>query len=943
MSGWRPVARLGLRDARRHWVRTLCAVLLVSVPACALVAAVVATQSGTPSTEAALRRIPQGAQAVVTATAVSPHAGPLAQPPEGLTSWMDDLEREPVPAADIAAELPAANRLLPYWKTPDLLAVAGLGLEPGSVQEAGAATESFLRERRRGIVPAAMREAGPEALSLLLPGLAAGRPPGDGAEAVISRTLAQRLSLGVGDTLTLIAAPWNGWVSTQGRIGAVIANQQKTYRVSGVAAMDAELVWALEGWVSGMVAADTAGVDGHYLVVGPEPVTWDRVKELNRAMVHVLSRHVLVHYPAASELHPVSVDPQLLAGWAVLVAMAAVVGTLLVVFLVTPAFAVSVEQQRRLLALESAIGAAPRDLRRTIAIQGVTIGFAGGLLGALAGLGVGIAVFGMIDPDADPMRHFPWGILPVTVLVTTLLGWVMTLFPAAWAARQDPIGALRPHRCEGSHPPIRGRAVAALACCLAGAASAVASLWMPVPSEEQGAGGSAELHGVLAFLAALGIVGGLLLGLVPVLGLLDRCARRLPLVWRAAISDAARHRSRVVPAMAAVLVSVLGAALIQAMEASLDAAERDRIGRLVDPGHLVLGLRVATADGLDRAIALDAVEELKQRFPVTGSQPVYAFASGQAERYQTTPRCGPAEAPDYPSALEPGHPLRCVPYERGFVPSLSSPWMVGGDIYIMTGAALLAGRPEAVAEAAVLDSGGVLVRDATAVTGGLVSIDVSLGEPTKQQGSSRVARRVSLPGAFSSDIDAPLTLSPDAAQALGSQPQRYVGEVIELSRPLSRAESEAAMSLLAERAPLVFAGSGFDGVLNKPAMWVALAGAVLLAVCATAVATALCRTQAHADLATMHAIGASPAFLRRYLMAQSMLIVGSGGLCGLAGGCALASYLVAWARHVGGGWRHTHFAWGGQAAVLACLVAAALLVSWMASRPPRDLILRVGG
>ena len=82
---WRPVLRLARRDARRHLARTVLASLLIALPIAALVAFAGLTGSGTPTRDQALASIPDGVQAVVTATTVPRDSPPFAQLPEGPT------------------------------------------------------------------------------------------------------------------------------------------------------------------------------------------------------------------------------------------------------------------------------------------------------------------------------------------------------------------------------------------------------------------------------------------------------------------------------------------------------------------------------------------------------------------------------------------------------------------------------------------------------------------------------------------------------------------------------------------------------------------------------------------------------------------------------------------------------------------------------------------
>lgn len=944
MSAWRPLLRLARKDARRHPVRTLLATALVALPACAMVGFIAVTQTGVPSREAALASIPDGVQAVVTATTVLSDA-PLPQPPEGLPAWIDDPSRRPMGEREIAGVLAPANRVLRYWNSPRLLVTTGVDDAVGAVRPAGAGTEGLLNERRSSIVPATLQEAGREALGHLVPTLREGAMPAQPGDVVVSAALADQAGARLGSVVTLVAAPWNGWMSTDGRIGAVVANQQKTFRVIGIASGTALRAWSLHGWVSALVSADPAGVDGHYLIVGPEPVTWQQAKALNEGQAFAVSRHVLTNYPSAGELYPVPINARQIIERTLTLGVIATLGAALLVGLVTPAFAVAAEQQRRLLGLASATGAAPRDLRRMITAQGVLVGAAGGVVGGALGLVASAVVVPIVRPGVDVWGYFPWWVLPAALAVTVVLGWVTTLLPARWAGRQHPIDALRGRTSVPVSRRSRSwRLALGPGLVVTSVLTAIGSLALPVPEMDPATGVSAPPVPQGALLAATLVcfIVGLMLCSNVALSLVNRVARRLPLATRSAVHDSAAHRSRVVPATAAVTVSVVVASFALVLAASGMSHERDRLASLLDPGRLALGLYVPVSDALDRAVVLDAVEQLKQRFPVVGSEPVYLFAEGQSLRVDAEPpevkRCPQWFAPDYRSALEPGAQVRCVPDTFGYVPQVAAPCWFSGASYVMSGAALLAGRPEAVSAARVLDGGGVLVRDARALAqDGTVTIKV-----LRSEGDRGVVAEVRLPGAFFADLGAPVVFSPAAAARFGDLTQRYVGEVVVSSRALSPGELGAANALLAERAPLIWPGVAIHQYSWGQAEDLVLPlAAVAIAVLATVIATSLARTQSYRDLSTMHAVGAHPGFLRRYLAAQVGLIMGIGVPLGVLGGLGLGSYVVAWNRELWGGWRLTVYNWGWQAGVAALLVASALAVAWVVGRPPRQLTARL--
>jgi putative ABC transport system permease protein len=938
-------------DAARHWLRTVLATTLVALPMAALVGGTVLTQSDVPAREAALASIPDGAQAVITTTALPRTGAPFPQLPEGPPGpWVDDLQQVPASGAELAARLPAGNRLLPYWNSPELIATSELLLAPGEQAPAGAGAEALARVDLTRMSAATLQEAGPEALALLLPELAAGRPPADATEAVVTTDLAARLGITVGDTIAFVAPPHHGWYSTDGRIAEVIQNSQRAYRIAGLADVDGQRAWAPAGWISEMVTADPAGVDGHWLVVGDEPVTWDHVRQINYLQAFAVSRHVLENYPPPDERYPVAIDLVVVLNRLVVIVTTGVVGALLVLFLVTPAFSVSTEQSRRTLGLAAAAGATPADLRRIVTTQGLVVGLAGGLLGSGAGAVAGVLARRALSPDSA--MHFPWWIIPVAIGTAALLGVLATLLPAQAAARLSVVEAIKDRTPTpagtGADRRWRRTAVAGPLLLLAAAACAGLSLSLPLPESapspeaipsRASTGGLVILVLLTLVLAAFGLV----LCVRPLIGLAATLARHLPVTARLALRDADDHRSRFLPAAIGVLVAVGVASFYVVNVGSFVANERNRLGEMVGRGRLVLGATVPVNDVFDRRVLTAAVDVLARHLPVTGHEPVYAVGSDSdihltvlmpADR-----SCPDGLFPDTASAIAVGAPLRCVDWERAYVPGLSVPWWLGTDVHVMDGAAMRAsGLPGADEAAAVLDRGGAVVNNAAMLAAdGTVRVAVSDERLATEAAADRIA---TLPGAFVRGFAPPLTVSPATARALGVTELEYVGEYVVTSTELSVRDLERAIDVINATTTLVWVARP-----NLPYPWgdtVALIPIVLLAavaVAATAISLALARTQAVRDHATMHAVGATPRFLRWFMVVQAAVVLAAGAPLGVLAGIALGAYQVAWNRRIGidGAWLDTVPLWGVQAGLLASVVGVGLVVALVIARPPRTL------
>lgn len=953
-GGGRAALRLARRDAARHRLRTTLATILVALPIAALVAGTALLGSAPPSRDLALATIPDKAQAVITATAITRGNAPIPQLPEGAPGpWIDDLEQVPAGEADIQDLLSPDNRLVEYWNVPQLLVTTGIPLTPGEGAAAGAGIR--VDTNLAGIATTQMQEADGEGLGLLLPPLATGLAPSDATEIVVTTSLAERLELEVGDDIAVVAPPSTGWYSSDGRINDVVQNVQRGYRVSGIAKDDTSRVWARDGWISHMVAADPAGVDGHWLIVGDDPVTWTQATSLNELQAFAVSRHVLTNYPTASELYPVQVDTN-----AVLLQIAGIIltgalGTALVLMLVTPAFAVSTDQSRRTLGLAAATGATPADLRRIVNAQGVVIGAAGGILGAALGIVLAFLADGWIPQDRDLASSFPWWIVPTGITIAVVLGIITTLIPATSAARLQPVDALKDRPTPRQQRKVgRGRlaAIAGSAALLAAVGTGASSLRGVNPTSEYTTPGTVPVSAALAtillvatvLLAATGIL--LLVRAAPSLG--ARLARSAPVALRLAVRDASEHRSRFVPAATAVLVTVCVASYLIVVTGSTTMNDRDRTGEIVHGGRLVLGTEVPIGNEIDRLVLTDTIAALELTLPISGHEPIYSASIrtddslrlGVVQPLDRT--CPTSSYPDTFSSTRIDVPLVCVDDSRDYSPGLSVPWWGGTDVGIMDAAALRATGLNGAAEAAaVLDDGGVIVNNAARLsTDGTVRVALST-DPLPDENNAQ--RFIELPGAFVRGFAFAATVSPATATTLGVTDREYVGEIVTADPELTPAQLTEARTVISEHTSLVrmtqpnsYRDWGRDSAL------IPLALLATLAVVASAISLLLAKTQSRRDVTTMLAVGASPRFLRRFALGQAMVVLAAGLPSGFIAGITLGNYQIAWNRAtgIGGAWLETVPLWGLQAGLGLTIIATSLLAVLLIGRLPSAQIAR---
>ncbi|MFE4519979.1 ABC transporter permease [Kitasatospora sp. NPDC056783] len=116
------------------------------------------------------------------------------------------------------------------------------------------------------------------------------------------------------------------------------------------------------------------------------------------------------------------------------------------IFIIANTFSMLVAQRTRELALMRAIGASRKQVTRSVLVEALLIGAVSAAAGLLAGVGIGAGMQSLVNSLNENMPSASLVIKPLTVLVTLLVGVVVTvlsaLLPALRASRIAPVAAM---------------------------------------------------------------------------------------------------------------------------------------------------------------------------------------------------------------------------------------------------------------------------------------------------------------------------------------------------------------------------------------------------------------------------------------------------------------------------------------------------------------------
>lgn len=897
---WRVALRYGWRDARRNKGRTALVAVMVALPVLlgTFAATMLWSERDTPESVAQRELGPR-------LQAVAEYVGPAVSqdPSASSVSWDGEAARPaPLPEVEsaLSAALPDRDGLLRVIRTLS----GGVDVHANDLQLSGETMQADLSD---------------ETLAASFT-LSEGDLPADD-EIAVSSAMADQLGIAVGDTVT----------TTFVEIGGSGVPERQSVQVSGlldgVQPQHVEVLFPGSGPLDPPADLSDGGRNTwvQWFVSGATPVAWDDVLALNQVGVSVVSRDVLFDPPPDEAVPMLAGAPDtstedLVRQWAPFAAVVAV-ALLEVVLLIGPAFAVGARRSARSLAVVAAGGGTVRALRAVVLGTGVVVGTLSALVGTTLGVAAALVA---VSVSSDNVPMIPWlpvlGILLVGVGIATAAAWL----PARGASKADVVAVLAGRRGEVAHR--RWPAVVGAVLGVGGFAGAIV----------------AGIAGQALLLAAGVVVGeiGLVLACGGIVAGLGRLARHLPLAWRFALRDAARHRGRTAPALAAVLIAVAGAGagLVYSSSQATYNVRSQTVGAA--PGALTVAVSDPTGgpaltDGeLEtlRSVVHDVV-------PDTGE--LHTVSTLREEQGAVSTTVGIEPPPDH--RFDSGMSLR----PGSFV----GPVVDDGDLLELLRVPEPGRAREALAAGRAVVMAGDTWEDGSAHLA-VHSWDTSTEEPVEERATVVPATGVGDPLGPSAST---LPIVPHELVEEIGVPTAVMGVATMPDTPPTDADLQTVQAALdAEFGADEWGTCRVCAVVGEQVQdygapqWLSrlliVGSAGMLALAAAWIAAALAATESRPDLATLAAVGAAPTTRKRIVAAQAGTIVVIGSVLGAVSGIALGAAFVLFERFR---WGTADLRWTVEVpwAVLGGMVVGlpllAVLAAWLVTRSRLVLTRRV--
>lgn len=888
LRGWRPALRIARRDALRARGRSALIVAMIALPVAGVGFADVMYRTGETDT---LERLPAELGSVADVKVqTSGQGGPVIQRPTDVFAATPAFERqggqetelpEPVPAVDPLTLLPPGSR----WVSDQNTGVV--------VRTAVGLTRTTVRE---------LAYDDPVATGLVTQ--IEGRAPRGADEVSVTEGLLDTLGLGIGDAFE-VTSP----VEQSFTIVGVVRQAGQGWHVYDTALADPDAILPA---IAEAIGEESLGPPA-FLVDTPVPFTWDDVLALNQLGVGALSRQAVENPPPRSAVpwfQEDNGDPQG-TDWAVILVIALIVAlaVLEVALLAGAAFAVGTRRQARTLGLVAATGGTRRHVRLVVLAQGLVLGVTGGTLGAVIGP---LAAASLSGPIADwsSSSALPLDVRPLEMAaiasIGVFTGLLAALVPARTAARQDVVTALTGRRGV-THTRRRYPTV--------GVVMAVAGAGVALAGGAVAAGGLATEDGdsPLLFFAIIMIIGGAVLtqvGLIlaspALVGAAARLGRFLPLSPRLALRDAARHRGRSAPAVAAVLTAVAGSVALTVGLTSFDDHSRDEYYPSRGFGQAIVyhGMGGPGERPLSHA---DIVAAVSEKAPPDRAVELSALRDpdcGETKGECTSVRIVPPAVNQCP--LEAIIARGVDPTDRQYRAASGDPRCQGGGLGDLTDAGpLVADYPtlrrivgrDLPAARGALEAGRLVVFDPESVHRGIGRVETTTYD--EENPGEQLPSYVELPATYVDLGERPYlagVFPPSLVSSFDGLVAQPMTTLLAYRHPPSGDKEEAVRASLIERGALdswFAVERGYQSELGI-GLLALLAGSAVITLGSAGIATGLAQADARADHATLAAVGAAPRVRRSLAAAQAAAIAVLGAALGtLSGFVPVIAYLYA--------------------------------------------------
>ncbi|MCL2782062.1 MAG: hypothetical protein FWD74_11380 [Actinomycetia bacterium] len=601
LASWRVALRIARRDARRHLGMTALAIAMIALPIAGATAAAVLVATNNASIGTQLTRAIGAADASFTLAApgqaiAQDRLGQNWATPGDLNDiFFGGVDSAAGPEADLATQLSWVRAIVPDATGILTQTISSTAVTSGRRQLTAKAWEYDLADPMAAGRLQMLRGAVPRATNQVL----------------VTKAVADALRLSV---------------------GAHLSAYGHEFTVSGIAYLlsadtSAAAVIGPPG-AFGLARLPISQLSVTFFVSSPTPIGASQVSAANAKGMLVAAPRFARHPTATAQ----AVTDATSANRTAIATLLAVVGLFVlvqVVLLAGPAFAVTARRSRRDLALASAAGAPPRQLRRTVLAGGVVVGVLAGIGGVAVGLLAGALAarpwggFHILGKVLGPIR-FPWWQSLALVAVGLVAALVAALFPARGATRRHTRSALS--RGELSTRRARRATPIVGAACLA--LGVVGALWLEYWQPDFPARDNRPM--ILAVATFAAAEAGMIMIVPALLRLLGRSGRHLPLLARLASRDAARATGRTAPGVAAVMAVMAAAFAVGIGINSSWVQGKNSYQPMAQPGQLTVSFDTPPSAAQTAGVrsALASVSPINGTVAVSAPAPLAVAADG---------------------------------------------------------------------------------------------------------------------------------------------------------------------------------------------------------------------------------------------------------------------------------------------------------------------------